>query len=273
MLLVLQGAQPRRKSQGVLILSLEMSRYQLMSKSISRHTLQLTLERGEDSRNAKTSRGITSGKRYANYNSTELQLIKDATSAYSEYAGRIFIHEGVGDIGVDQIRELVERHILSTGGSWETDEKTGARRLSGGRRPLLIVDYLQIIAPYNDRATDKQNTDKAVLELKRISRDYKIPVVAISSFNRMNYNEAVSMEAFKESGAVEYSSDILIGLQLKGAGKKVGNEKFNPTEAKRKNPREIELVVLKNRDAAVGDKISFDYYPMFNYFTDKGLSD
>ena len=81
------------------------------------------------------------------------------------------------------------------------------------------------------------------------------------------------MEAFKESGAVEYSSDVLIGLQLKGAGKKVGNEKFNPTEAKRKNPREVELVVLKNRDGAVGDKVSFEYYSMFNYFVDKGLSE
>ena len=268
--LILQiGDQVAAAGYDVLILSLEMSRYQLMSKSISRHTLQLTLEDGGDTRNAKTSRGITSGKRYANYNRTELQLIKDATSAYSEYADRIYIQEGVGDIGVDQIRELVERHILSTGGSWETDTKTGERRLSGGRRPLLIVDYLQIIAPYNDRATDKQNTDKAVLELKRISRDYKLPVIAISSFNRMNYKEAVSMEAFKESGAVEYSSDVLIGLQLKGAGKK----DFNPTEEKKKNPREVELVVLKNRDGAVGDKVRFDYYSMFNYFTDKGLSD
>ena len=268
--LILQlGDQVAAAGYDVLVLSLEMSRYQLMSKSISRHTLQLSLERGEDTRNAKTSRGITSGKRYANYNKAELQLIKDATSEYSKYADRIYIHEGVGDIGVDQIRALVERHILSTGGKWETDDKTGERRLSGGRRPLVVCDYLQIVAPYNERATDKQNTDKAVLELKRISRDYKLPVIAISSFNRMSYKEAVSMEAFKESGAVEYSSDVLIGLQLKGAGKK----DFDYTAEKKKNPREIELVILKNRDGAVGNKISFDYYPMFNYFTDKGLSE
>lgn len=268
--LILQiGDQVAAAGNDVLILSLEMSRYQLMSKSISRHTMQIALERGSGTRNAKTSRGITSGKRYANYTQAELQLIKDATSAYSKYADRIYIHEGVGDIGVEQIRELVERHIISTGGKWETDEKTGNKWLSGGRRPLVICDYLQIVAPYNDRATDKQNTDKAVLELKRISRDYKIPVIAISSFNRMNYKEAVSMEAFKESGAVEYSSDILIGLQLEGAGEKG----FNPTDEKKKNPRKIELVILKNRDAAVGDKVKFDYYPMFNLFTETGLED
>lgn len=72
--------------------------------------------------------------------------------------------------------------------------------------------------PSDPRATDKQNTDRAVVELKRISRDFDIPVFAVSSFNRENYRNAVSMEAFKESGAVEYSSDVLFGLQLAGAG-------------------------------------------------------
>ena len=252
----------------VLIFSLEMSRSQLMSKSISRHTVQIARAEGIDIRNAKTARGITAGSRYQNYNRTELDLIQKAIRAYQAYADRIYIQEGIGDIGVTQIRETVERHILSTGGKWITDEKTGERRLSGGRRPLVIVDYLQIIAPYSDRASDKQNTDKAVLELKRISRDYKLPVIAVSSFNRDNYKSAVAFEAFKESGAIEYSSDISIGLQLKGAGEK----NFDATEAKKKNPREVELVILKNRDAAVGQKVSFAYYPMFNLFDEAGVS-
>jgi replicative DNA helicase len=70
------------------------------------------------------------------------------------------------------------------------------------------------------------------------------------------------MEAFKESGAIEYSSDVLIGLQLKGAGEK----NFDANEAKRKDPREIELVILKNRNGRTGGKIIFNYYPLFNYF-------
>ena len=106
------------------------------------------------------------------------------------------------------------------------------------------------------------------MELKRISRDYKLPVIAISSFNRAGYKEAVTFEQLKESGSIEYSSDIVLGLQLAGAGKK----DFDPTAAKRKNPREIELVILKNRDAAVGDKVAFNYYPMFNLFEEAGVS-
>ena len=57
------------------------------------------------------------------------------------------------------------------------------------------------------------------MELKRISRDYKLTVIAISSFNRRNYSHPVTMEALKENGAIEYSSNILISIQVKGVGK------------------------------------------------------
>lgn len=237
--------QIAQTGQDVLIFSLEMARAEIMAKSISRHTLQQVLSSGGEIRNAKTARGITTGKRYENYNKTERDLINGAIVAYSQYAANIYISEGIGDIGAEQIRETVKKHILFT-----------------GKTPVVIIDYLQILAPYNDRATDKQNTDKAVMELKRISRDFKTPVIGISSFNRANYKEAVTMEAFKESGAIEYSSDILIGLQLKGAGKK----DFNANEAKKKDPREIELVILKNRNGRAGDSLSFNFYPLFNYF-------
>ena len=237
--------QIAQAGHDVLIFSLEMARAEIMAKSISRHTLQQVLSSGGDIRNAKTTRGITTGKWYENYSKTERDLINGAIVSYSQYANHIYISEGIGDIGAEQIRETIKQHILFTGNT-----------------PVVIIDYLQILAPYNDRATDKQNTDKAVMELKRISRDYKTPVIGISSFNRANYKEAVTMEAFKESGAIEYSSDILIGLQLKGAGKK----DFDANEAKKKSPREIELVILKNRNGSTGDRIELQYYPLFNYF-------
>lgn len=240
--------QIAQAGQDVLIFSLEMARAEIMAKSISRHTLQQVLSSGGDIRNAKTTRGITTGKRYENYSKTERDLINGAIVAYSRYAGHIYISEGIGDIGAEQIRETVKQHTLFTGNT-----------------PVVIIDYLQILAPYSERATDKQNTDKAVMELKRISRDYKTPVIGISSFNRANYSVSVTMEAFKESGAIEYSSDVLIGLQLKGMGEK----DFDANEAKKKSPREIELVILKNRNGSTGDKLGFKYYPLFNYFEEE----
>lgn len=236
----------------VLYFSLEMARAELMSKSISRHTIQIALEKGTDAKVAKTARGITDGKRYANYTSTETALIQQAVRAYGAYADRLFIQEGIGNIGAEEIRQTIEKHIRFT-----------------GNRPLVIVDYLQILDPVDIKASDKQNTDRAVLELKRASRDYKLPIIAVSSFNRGNYNAEVAFEAFKESGAIEYGSDIVIGLQLKGAGEKG----FNSTEAKKKNPRQVELIILKNRQGKVGDKIDFSYYPMFNFFREIGVTE
>ncbi len=234
--------------RDVLIVSLEMSRNELMAKSISRQTLLHVLENKKPQSLAKTDRGITTGSRYKNYSEEELRIIEWAVARYGEYAEHIYIHEGVGDVGAAQIRDIVKKHIVYT-----------------GRVPVVIVDYLQILAPYNDRASDKQNTDKAVLELKRISRDFKLPIIGVCSLNRENYNIKISMQAFKESGAIEYGCDVLIGLQLLGAG----DSGFNVDDEMKKNPRQIEAVILKNRHGSRGDKVRLTYYPLFNYFVDQ----
>ena len=158
----------------------------------------------------------------------------------------------MGDVTVDDIVRQVKEHIESV-----------------QNPPVVIVDYLQILSPRNPRATDKQNTDSAILTFKRLSRDYKIPVIVISSFNRENYAAKVSMQAFKESGAIEYSTDVLIALQLRGTGTK----DFDVDQAKSKNPREIEAVILKNRNGMTGKKVNFKFYAMFNYFAEETQQD
>jgi len=117
-----------------------------------------------------------------------------------------------------------------------------------------------------------------VLELKRISRDYKIPVIGISSFNRDNYTAPVNMAAFKESGAIEYSSDTLIGLQYAGMDYQEGEadktrekrirelNKENERAAREGRGVEIELKILKNRNGARGTSDPLTFYPMFNTF-------
>lgn len=237
--------QVAQQGHDILYFSLEMARAELMAKSISRHTAQETIESGGAMKDAKTARGITDGARYQHYSSTERALIRQAMELYNRYADHVFITEGLGDVGVREIRETIQQHITFT-----------------GRVPVVFVDYLQILAPYNDRSSDKQNIDRAVLELKRISRDYKTPVIAVSSFNRDNYTAAATMAAFKESGGIEYGADVLIGLQLAGAGK----AGFDATREKAKSPREVELALLKNRNGKAGDVLPFKYYAMFNLF-------
>lgn len=250
----------------VIIFSLEMARGELIAKSVSRHSVIEDLQTYQTTTHAKTVRGITTGSRYKNYSPKERAIIEKAITSYSEYAEHIYIHEGIGNIGVEEVRQVVDKHIKIT-----------------GNKPVILIDYIQILAPYNDRATDKQNTDKSVLELKRISRDYSIPVIGISSFNRDNYTQPVNMAAFKESGAVEYSSDVLIALQYEGMDYKE-KEKDGERQkriralleqqvviAKSGKAQSIQVKILKNRNGSKGSTL-IDFYPMFNLFAEKGKS-
>ena len=244
--LALQMAdQIAAQGQDVLIISLEMAKNELIAKSIRRETRKKALENKLPEGVAKTARGITSASRRRLYNETELKIISESIETYAEYASHIFIKEGVGNIGVEEVRKFIEKHINIT-----------------GVKPVVVIDYLQIMAPYNERLTDKQNTDKVVMELKRISRDYKLPIIGISSLNRSNYENKISMQAFKESGAIEYSCDVLIGLQLTDAGE----TNADIDELMKENPRRITAVILKNRNGRTKGKIDFNFYTMFNFF-------
>ncbi|MCM5673365.1 DnaB-like helicase C-terminal domain-containing protein [Staphylococcus hominis] len=236
-----------QSGRDVLFISLEMARSELMSKSISRETLLEVLENDGDIRNAKTSIGITDASKHKNYSKDEKKLINTAIERYNEYAGHIYIVEAFGQIGFQDVRELVKIH----------HEKTG-------QAPVVVIDYLQIMKPDDPRATDKSNTDKAVNGLKQISRDFKTTIIAISSLNRESYNRPMSLTAFKESGAIEYSSDVLIGLDFTKMLDNANEMDFE--EEKDKVPRNITLTILKNRNGRTGKRINYLYDPRFNYF-------
>lgn len=231
----------------VLIFSLEMSWSEMMAKSISKITFEKTFENQKYSASdAKTVHDITSKKRYLTYSDKEKNLIKLSIESYATYADHIFIFEGMADIGTNEIREIVEKHI----------------KVTGNHRVIILVDYLQILSPFDLRATDKQAADHNIIALKRLSRDCKIPIFVISSQNRMSYSRRSELQNLKESGALEYSADVVLGLNFRA----VDNDDFDINNEKAKTPREMDLTILKQRNGRTGQKINFDYYPQFNYF-------
>lgn len=235
--------QLAKSGRDVLIFSLEMDAFELMARSISRETFLADSSRGRQL--SKTVRGVLDGRRYAAYSPQELAHLTAAQETYAAYAGHLYFREGDHETGLEEIRREVRRHIVET-----------------GVRPVVLIDYLQIIAPVDVHFTDKQNLDRIVCSLKKLSRQEGLTVFAISSFNRENYNLEVSMSAFKESGGIDYSADVLLGLQARGAG----SRSFNIDEEKRKDPRELELKILKNRSAALGQPVPLRYYPAFSCF-------
>ena len=239
----------------VLYFSLEMSKYELMARSISRLSFRLAGERKINPDEAFTTFGVLFGAKHIEEQGS---LLPEAMKIYRETIGpHIWYFEGVGSITVDEIKEAVQQHIVKT-----------------GRKPVVFIDYLQIIAPPDPRATDKHNTDVIVTTLKQLSRDEDVPVFCISSLNRMNYNEPVNMAAFKESGAIEYGSDVLIGLQLYGIGYKPGEKEQARkariqelvTKAEKEDRISIQVRVLKNRNGRRGDSGEMRFTKKFNSF-------
>jgi replicative DNA helicase len=262
--------QIAQQGKDVIIFSLEMSKYELISKSLSRLTIMA--DKGKNDKGfyyARSNREITAGAKWKYYGEREKLLIKNAVQTYgNEFAPNLYIHEGIGDIGADMIKDTVKRHISIT-----------------GNKPVVIIDYLQILKPKDIRATDKQNTDIAVTDLKIMSRYYKIPIIGISSFNRDNYLSPVNMSSFKESGAIEYSSDVLLGLQFEGMDEISLSDGDNKSKKKltdmlkiidgwrKAKPRKVQLKILKNRNGEAAKNINYDYYAQFNWFTNERVSE
>lgn len=255
---IMQIADSIAKSgQGVLIFSLEMSRFELIAKTLSRLSFIRSHQKYGSDEHAKTTRGVLLGRWQ---NKKDFEIYAETAKDYSDWGSNIHITEGIGNIGVGEIKAKVEEF-----------------KKFRNEPPVVVIDYLQILAPFDLKMTDKQNVDKNILELKRLSRDFEIPVLGISSFNRENYSAPVSMASFKESGAIEYSSDVLIGLQYEGWDYEEGEAETLRLKRLRRlkkdlwqkaqdlSSQDIQLKILKNRNGVKGD-LYFDFFPAFNYF-------
>ena len=240
---------------NVLYFTLEMGAHELIAKSLSRYSF---IEAGKIDSEAATAKSITNMRKRALFNSYQIINVDKATERYkNDVAANLWYFESLGDIGTKEIRHEIEKHQKAT-----------------GKTPIVFIDYLQILKPYNEFWTEKRNTDKAVTELRKLSRDYKMPVFCISSLNRDSYKGDIDLNAFKESGAIEYGSDVLLGLQPPDledgtTPKEAKANKKAIEEEKRKVNRELEIKILKNRSGSTGQRIRFNYNAKFNYFTDE----
>lgn len=238
-----QIAETRRP---VLFFSLEQSRLELVTKSISRTARKMNPGNQTD---LKTSLQIR--KQYANNETMD--------AAFMAYKTRIApdmnIIEGNFKTTVDTIRATISKYISET-----------------ASRPAVIIDYLQIVKPGKDsKARDNRAAiDEVLTELKRASRDLDVPILTISTLNRMNYSKTMGLESFKESGGVEYTADVAIGLQygimatLDGKNENDAREKI--AAEMDKTERDIMLICVKNRYGKGYFQLSYKYYPMFDYF-------
>ena len=242
--------QMAEAGEHVLFFSMEQSRLEIASKSIARRTAR------RDREHASTGLQVRMGEL------TPL-MIEEINAYTSEVGERVNVIEGNFFCTASYIHDYTARYIEAN-----------------GVRPVVIVDYLQILQSDVDPDTGRKITDArlsvdySVTTLKRMSRKLEVPVFVVSSVNRSNYLTPIDFESFKESGGIEYTADVVWGLQLaavnddlfKGDDKKKVERRERVAQAKDEIPREIELVCLKNRYGRSRYNARFVYYPQFDYF-------
>lgn len=228
----------------VLFFSLEQSKLELVSKSLARRTAQNDINTAVDSLSIR--RGV---------------FTESVIHAIAEYkrtiADRLSIIEGNFACNVSFIGEYIRKYI----------DKTGTH-------PVIFVDYLQILQGEPDkRQTAKEVIDNTVTELKRISRSLGVTIFAVSSVNRAGYLLPIDFESLKESGGIEFTADVIWGLQLQCLNDPIFDKANNIKqrremikEQKKADPRKIELVCLKNRYGISSFSCYFDYYPQYDLF-------
>lgn len=190
----------------VLYVSMEMSRDELIGKSICRIARQMAED--DEDMNFPGLNAVLQGNGGP--------FAARAQEKYFDIMGRhMHMIEGIGDQSAGDVRIMAD-----------------AIAQDCGTAPFIVIDYVQILASPDVHLSDKQAVDRNTYALKRISRDLNVPVIAISTMNRASYGfnantpNADMLGALKESGALEYTGDAAIilyqiGQEIDGGGERM----------------------------------------------------
>jgi replicative DNA helicase len=227
----------------VLFVTIEEAARTLISKSLARMVY-------EDSNRITPATSINNHTRREEWERTQpgnLEALEKATDRYArEIAPNLKYRQQAAQPTLLEIKEAAR-----------------ALKRKSGKTPVVMIDYLQLLAPEERYVNDKHAVDVNVMGLRQFAAGEGVAVVVISSLNRDSYTSGVELESYKESGAIEYGSDVVIGLQIpreiieaakdkaasEAAGKAAVREAVRRIKGQAARP--VELVLLKNRGGAL----------------------
>lgn len=110
---------------------------------------------------------------------------------------------------------------------------------------LIVVDYLQLVAPGDKRAPREQQVAEASRNLKALAKELAVPVLVLAQLNREaeKSDRRPRLSDLRESGAIEQDADVVMMLSRpkeEGASFQVAA----PT---------MDLTINKNRNGEVGE--------------------
>ena len=231
--------------QDVIFLNLEMSREQLLARSMSR----MIHKQGHNMPAADVLKG---------YAWTDYQR-EYVTRAALEYQNTIAPHMTYNPTGCTTDIESI-RDTLNTAGT--------AAREAGKPGPVCVLDYLHLITTSN-REEQAELIKKSVAMLKQYAIDYNTFVLAIGASNRAsNSSGTQGLDSARDSSSIEYTADYQIALNYRALSegqKKLNGDSYrasNPDDMEElamQQPREMVIQILKNRMNAIGGKIYVNF--------------
>ena len=128
-------------------------------------------------------------------------------------------------------------------------------------KPAVIIDCLHMLRIENDEYLQEDQRISIVLKrLKAISDKYDIPIICTTWVSRSHYDQPVSLKSIKQANYVALYANTILGLQCSGSGDKW----FDFISATSKRPRKMDLIILKNKNAMVGQAIKYEFDLMYN---------
>lgn len=121
-----------------------------------------------------------------------------------------------------------------------------ARRLKRERGiGLIIVDYLQLMAPTNTKASDSmvQQVTEISRSLKQLARELEVPVIALSQLSRAVEQRGGKprLSDLRDSGSIEQDADVVMFIHRED---KINKESDRPNIA--------EVLIEKHRNGPTG---------------------
>lgn len=112
------------------------------------------------------------------------------------------------------------------------------------KKPIIFIDYLQIIRGNNPRDNQTQIIGQISWDLKQMAREFNCPVVCLSQLNRsveQRQDKRPVMSDIRDSGNIEQDADVIAFLY---------RDEYYNKESESKNL--LEIIIAKHRNGPTG---------------------
>ena len=239
------------QGHDVLDVALEQDREALTLKGVSRCTREIS------EADALTTWELEEADREdcrAHLSDGQLATLELAKERHAKQAARLWIIDR--PTSIDELERIVDRH----------------ERLRGNT-PCVVLDYLQYLRP-SESQRNLSSTDRArenVARLKAIVAQHRLPMLVLSSLNRIGYNVAVAVESLKDSGDIEFTADVVLGLQpIQLGAVEDGNGRAINAATRTQEVRTMRLTCLKHREGKAGEAV-LEYDAAHNAFREPDI--